>query len=50
MKEFIKSKWETSKPLVIGVGALVVALVFIAVRKVFKGSSKKSGVNTVNPK
>lgn len=50
MKEFIKSKWETSKPLVIGVGVAVVGLLFLVVRKIFKKRGSSNGVKTINPK
>jgi hypothetical protein len=53
MKDWIKTKWETSKPLVIGIGVAIVAVLIIVVKKVFmkkSGSSTSAGVSTVKPK
>lgn len=51
MKEWIKTKWETSKPLVIGIGVAVVAVVVIVVKMIRrKKSTSANGVMTVKPK
>lgn len=47
---WIKSKWETSKPLVIGLGLAIVTVVVVVIKFIKRRGGNKSGVKTVKPR